>query len=359
MKTELVLFTLIALMLIPALLVQGSAKTSYTRFSIIAITTFLAVQIGLNSLTDSFDLHRSSSMERVLQSLLRSDTSQPTLFIAGSSYTSRVLNGDSLENMLHANGTSVDVKQLSYPGSYAHENDFYIDRYLSNSSTHPKIALIEIGTEGITELKPQNRMASNVIRFHDTRRVGWMLQIIWFDSAEMNLIKRLSLTRDVLKHYLANLLHIGLLLQIEPSWDLPPQSGFYPDDQISATFDSVLADSVIRKLREGTSDVAVNRTSLSVIARYRLAQKERLLSHGVTRVLFYQTPMLHDDRRLAISALCAELGDDCIATDAELWKRLDVTMWTDMGHLGTRGSDAFASWLASRVAVKMESEHAL
>lgn len=359
MKTEFVIFLLMTMQLVMVLLVRSSPNFSYVKFGLITISSFFAAQLLLSGLTNAFDLDRASSMEGVVQGLLKTGKQEPSLLIVGSSYTSRALDGERFEKMLANEGIDNDVLQLSYPGSFAHENDYFMDEYFDKIDSPPKSALVEIGTEKISEYKPENRMGSALIRFHDTARISWMLRLIWFDPSETDIIQRLSLSRDVLEHYVAHLFHLGLLLQIEPSQEVSPRSGFYPDDRISSEFDLAHADSVILKIKKISTTNPPASMDFSVKSRYRFAQKERLHVRGVSTVIFYQTPMLDTKRLDDVSRLCAELGDDCIAVDVDLWNRLDRTMWTDMGHLNTKGGEVFGQWLANRAASRMEASHAI
>jgi len=356
MITNIAVFFAITILVAPVLLVKTRHLYSYPLFIFFVIGGFAFAQITLDSFNQETGFSRESQMERVLQGLVREEPSENRMLLIGSSYSSRGIDGKMLERLLKESGSDIHVHQLSYPGVFAYEADFYLDQYLRAVSSPPEYILIEIGTEHSIGIKEENKFAGNIIRYHDNKRAYWMIRQALNSSEKIEFIDRCRLIWNIASHFLANVLNIGLIQHLGPSKDAIPLSGYQPEVMTDA---DISLDELSAGLRSFSTDTPQKHPYPESEIEFRKMQAEDLFRAGVEHVLFFQPPFAGKDRRERVGRLCMEIGSDCLWPDAYLYSRLKPEYWTDMGHLNLRGSKDITHWLAGKLLVRKETNNAV
>ncbi len=125
------------------------------RFVLLIFVGFFISQEIFEYTSNYLDLERRSSMLHVLRGLIGQNTGNPVILLAGSSYTARGVDGKIIQDVLQESGYNYAVHQLSYPGAYAFEQDYYIEKYLKHAPV-PRIVGIDLITPLGSKLDQNN-----------------------------------------------------------------------------------------------------------------------------------------------------------------------------------------------------------
>jgi len=297
---------------------------------------FILSQVLISKAFDSLSLRRGTSFLHVIRGLKKIPNQEiPTLLLLGSSYTSRNIDGDSLENKLSVAGLDFKIHQMSYPGSYAYEQDFYLEQYLLDFPV-PDIVLIELGTEHSLIIKPENFLKHQTIDYMDYKRTKVIFQNLWAEQSDTVFDKLITIG----KHGLAKSVHLGIFHSFEPKNPGPEKSGFVPE---------VLGNEYPKAEEVKSGLLAkVNRIVANDFrVQFRTKQFQYLLDQGVKSIIYWQPPSIDIEQRMRTGSLCVALQFQCIAFDEP--DLLNGLFWTDRNHLDRRGAELLTGWLARRL----------
>jgi len=335
MKTQLVILLIGVGCLFPLFVFRIKSVLHIGNFLIIVVVSFILSQFILTHFFDDLNYRRGSSFLHVLRGLKLSDNKAPSLLLLGSSYTARNIDGKALEKKLLALGEEFNVHQMSYPGSFAYEQDFFLDQYLTEFPT-PEIVVIEIGTEHSLLVKPENFLKHQTIAYHDSVRVRILLNSI-FQKSSKYIIDNVS---SVFVHALAHDVNLGLFHSFEPRYAGPVKNGYLPEKPTEQSPDQ-------DQVKQGLFSLIKSTQADDYRVKFRKQQAQKLLNNGVNKVVFWQPPSADIEQRARTMSLCASLMPHCIKfDDPEL---LNGAFWTDMNHLNEKGAGILTNWLANRL----------
>lgn len=343
MKTQLAILALGSLLLVALHFISSRNLTIFApwRFFIITLLSAILSQFAINGMLDLADMKRGTSVLHVIRGFNSLVSNRPVLLILGSSYTARNIDGKSLEQNLDAAGFDYQVRQMSYPGSYAYEQDYYLDQYLSKSPP-PDIVMIELGTEQSLTVKPENYLKHSTIEYHDFTRMTELLSGILSRNAT-DVYKD---SESVLIHTLARSFHLGMLHALEPRTSGPIKSGFLPEKLGSSS--PPQADAI----NKGLYAPIAAKVADDYRNEFRLRQSERIFQAGIHKIIYWQPPSADVQQRLRSSSLCKALESSCIAFDDPAL--LDGAFWIDSSHLSDQGANLLTIWLANRLIRQLE-----
>lgn len=343
MKTELAILAMGALLLLPVVLMEPSKPLFRFRLLAFILAGAIVSQFALDGTLHIFGLVRSTDFFQVIHSLKPIDKKRPTLVLLGSSYTARNADGVYLEKRLKDGGLDYQVRQMSYPGIYAYEQDYYLDGYLSEYPP-PDLLLVELGTEHSLTVKAENFLKHSTIEFHDPERM-WILLSNLARSDDRNIWGD---AMSVLTHGLARGFHLGILHALQSRQSGKVRAGFLPEE---SGVDAPNIDVVHKGLYQPVAPPPAD----DYRAEFRKTQEKRLLRSGIRKVVFWQPPSVSPEQRIRTGSLCKALRSRCLEFDAPAL--LDGAFWTDSGHLNAEGARRLTDWLANRLEQREELAH--
>lgn len=308
----------------------------------VAVLAFILCQFGFSGLTSRLGIERQSQMDGVLDGILAERARSPTLLLVGSSLTSRGLDGAALEARLKTFGLGIGVKQLTYPGVFAFEQDVALDTYLRTAAEKPSRVFIELGTELDAAVNSEDRLAPGYILQADPPRAWWGLRIL-LDRTDVPLAERTDAAADRARAMLANITSTGFLRQMSHGSRLEPKAGYVP-------MEGRTKDVTDQQIRDGLAAPINGAIDTDRARAFRLWQHEKLMRQGVKEVHFFVTPIADPVRRSRNVGLCASLGTLCFhADDPVLLQALPPAYWRDMAHLNVEGAALYTAWFAERL----------
>lgn len=340
MKTQLAILLIGSGILFPLCLLSSNRDLSPWRFILIASISFVLSQLVINEFFEILNIRRGNSFLHVLRGLKPVQKENPIILILGSSYTARNIDGVFLEQELNLAGLNFQVHQMSYPGSYAYEQDYFLDQYLLEFPA-PDIVIVELGTEHSLTIKPENHLKHQTIEFNDLKRVNTLIYGIVNQESNTPLDSIFS----VVSHGLARGAHLGILHAMEPRQNGPLKLGFVPE---KSGDNPPKKDEIQKGLFAELSVTPVH----DYRVQFRKQQYHNLIDRGVKHVIYWQPPSVDKEQRLRTTTLCRALSFNCIEFDAP--ELLNGPFWTDKSHLNDKGAGLLTGWLASHLIEKKE-----
>ncbi len=251
------------------------------------------------------------------------------------------MDGALLQSSLQRQDINVRVAQLSSPGSYAFEQDYYLERFLSESSSPPDYIFLELGAEFRGALDATNRFKNDPIAFHDLRR---SLDILNEQTSGWSIKEPVITVGHALAHYM----NLGIVRFLTPAGE-ERRPGFLPEKL------PLNAPDVSEIARQLSTSLEATVVSASLVA-YREAQRERILGQAVRNVIFVVYPIAAAETRARVEKLCASLSPCISLNDPETLVRLNGQYWTDLNHLSHEGAVILTGIFADRIAA-LKTKH--
>jgi hypothetical protein len=349
MKSEALALIGGTLLLLPLWLWRARGVGSLLKFAALLPVGIVVAQIGLAVALQTFELQRRSQFLKVYNEALAQidampdSATVPRLLLVGSSRTARDVDGNFLSKALARSGSHAQVLQLSSPGSYAFEQDYYLDRLLEESQRVPDYVFIELGSDFRGALDPENRYKNDPIAFHDLSRA--------YDILSTRLDKGgVELAAVTIGHTIAYYMHLGIVRYLTPAGE-ERRAGFLPEPLPS--------DAPSKELIKQNLSTQVTLPPISSeIIEYRLKQRERLLGSGIANVIFVAYPTAAPETRARIESLCAALRPCISLNDSKTLELLDGPYWTDLNHLTDVGARSLTEAFAPHILVEMNKNGA-
>lgn len=342
MKTE-ALVLLLGSLLLASLFVFRLQDVTRLGWCVAAFVAGLViVQVVLGVVLSVFHLERQSyflMVANAVKARLEKTSAQP-VFLVGASRTARDVDGSLLERRMVEAGIHHPLVQLSYPGRYAFEQEFYLERLLKESGVKPKLMLIELGSDLRAALANVNRFKNEPIAFHDAPRVYEMLRIqLGLGDYEGALVS--------LRHMAAHYLNMGIARNLAREGS-QVRLGFMPEEATPS------APSAERLAAELAQEGDTQRVEIAeVLLDFRRRQRARLERLGVEQVIYVHYPSAASNTRARLDVLCQRLQPCISLNDPGLRRQLNGPFWTDMGHLTAGGAriltEAYAKILVPEI----------
>lgn len=337
MKTLAAVLVACSVLLFLSLFAGGRSIRRPWRFLAIAAGTAVACNLLLAVLIGYWHLERDSLFLRVLKGTAQI-TEEPVLVLIGSSYTARNLDGARLQSALRRAGSKLRVVQLSSPGGFAFEQDFYLEKMLSGGS-RPALVLAELGTEQSVAVALNNRMKQGTIAYHDFARVSAMARICGASDCTYG-----DFFASVLPHAAARWFHVGFAHGAISPIAVQSRPGYQPEPKLRDAMP-------LEQIRQGLLSQDVQSAPPTAVEDYLHERARHWTSLGAKKVLFWQPPSADPGRRGYTKSLCLALAADCLLFDEP--ESLDGDYWNDRGHLTQSGAERFTDWLAQRLIAKL------
>lgn len=257
-----------------------------------------------------------------------------SLVLLGSSYTARNVDGELLQRVLARGGVDVDVVQLSLPGGYAFEQDYYVSRYLRGRSRN-MVVFAELGTEQAWHIPPENLRKHDTIGYHDVLRVRDKIAV-----GVSGTDPDIGAMFEVFKHGLAHYTHLGLVHAHFIGERQEVRAGFSPEPASSVAVP--LAD-ILAGLSAADAEVDLP----GVFPDYARQRAAAWTALGADKVLFWQPPHVDPERRGWTGRLCSALRESCLPFNGA--DRMAGAFWNDKGHLTDEGARRYTEWLGQKL----------
>lgn len=334
MKTQAAILLLGTALLLVVYVLQSSGGVQRTAGWIgRAVLAFVSMQVVLFAALEAVDGGRDTSFGRVLAG---ADPlpGRLSLILLGSSYTARNVDGKLLQQVLARGGVDVDVVQLSLPGGYAFEQDYYVSRLLRGQSRN-MVVFAELGTEHSWRIPPENLRKHDTIGYHDAPRVLDKIAV-GIAGADTELAAML----EVLKHGLAHYAHLGLAHASFVGNRQEARAGFAPEPPLSG---GVPLEDILTGLSAAEAEADLP----AVFPAYARQREAAWTALGATKVLFWQPPNVDPERRGWTGRLCSALRQSCLPFNGA--EQLAGAFWNDKGHLNEAGARRYTEWLGRRL----------
>ena len=334
MKTQAAILLLgTALMLLVCVLQTSGGARRPIAWITRALLAFVSMQVLLFAALEAVGGGRDTSFGRVVAG---ADPlpGRPSLILLGSSYAARNVDGELLQQVLAEGGVDVDVLQLSLPGGYAFEQDYYVSQFLGSQPGN-MIVFAELGTEHSWHIPPENLRKHDTIGYHDAARVLDKL-VVGVSGSDLELSPML----EVFKHGLAHYAHLGLAHANFMGGRQQVRGGFTPEPALP---DAVPLDDILAGLSAADAEVDLH----EVFPSYARQRKAAWTKLGAAKVLFWQPPHADPERRGWTGKLCSALRQDCLPFDGA--EQLAGAFWNDRGHLTDAGARRYTEWLGKKL----------
>lgn len=345
MTTESISLIFGTILLIALMLFRAEKLSMWPVTTGIFILGIVTAQLGLDSLLDYLRLDRRTQFLKVFNHLQyrerQEESIQPRVLLVGSSRTARNVDGELLQSLLQQRLMSVRVGQLSSPGSYTFEQDYYLERFLAESRYPPDYVFLELGSEFRGAIDAANRFKNDPVAFHDLRR---SLDILKGQVDGWRVKESVITVGHLLGHYL----NLGVVRFLTPVGE-EQRPGFLPENLPED------APSVSEVDSQLSADVEAKDVAQSLVD-YRVTQRERLLGLSVQNVVFVVYPIAAAETRARVEKLCASIAPCISLNDAETLARLNGPYWTDLNHLSHEGALILTRILSDRISA-LEVKH--
>lgn len=303
---------------------------------LIGLFGFLAT---LNGILSYLAIERDTEFLRISRQLGRLDASRPTIVLLGSSYTARNLDGKRLESIVNLSQGPVQVLQLSRPGGYAFEQDFYLEKLLEN--LYPFLLLVEIGTEQSITVGSDNHLKQDSIAYHDLTRFLDMFRM----STERYTFT-IEFVKSAVPHFLARIVNLGLAHAAHRMEEIPVRPGYQPEPKLPS---ALPLEQILTGLR---TESALSAPETRIVT-YLGNKIRRWNAKGVKQVIFWQPPHADPVKRSYTTSLCRSLGEQCLPfNDLTV---LDGDYWNDHGHLTKYGAVRFTNWFGQQLVRRLDN----